>query len=107
MRILLDENVPAQLARALPGHEVLTVPRMRWAGIKNGRLLRLAAGSFDVFVTIDRSIRHQQVLPEELAMIHLEVPDNKPETVIVLAPRILDELEAMRPGDSIRISAHR
>jgi hypothetical protein len=33
---------------------------MRWSGIRNGALLRLAAREFEVFITIDRSIEHQQ-----------------------------------------------
>ena len=45
MRILLDECLPARLRRDLPGHEVLTVPRAGWAGVKNGKLLRLIAES--------------------------------------------------------------
>ena len=33
--ILLDECLPARLRRDLPGHEVLTVPRAGWAGIRS------------------------------------------------------------------------
>ena len=58
MHILLDECLPARLRRDLPGHEVLTVPRAGWAGVKNGRLPRLIAdsGKFDVFLTMDRKL---------------------------------------------------
>ncbi len=45
MRLLLDECLPARLRHDLPGHEVQTVPGMGWAGIKNGKLLRLIADS--------------------------------------------------------------
>jgi hypothetical protein len=31
-----------------------------WSGVKNGELLRRAAGVCDVFVTLDRSLQHQQ-----------------------------------------------
>ncbi len=70
MRVLLDECLPARLRRDLPGHEVVTVPQAGWAGIKNGKLLRLIAesGQFDVFLTMDKSLPHQQlpvVLPPE------------------------------------------
>ena len=57
MRVLLDEHVDRRLARDLPGHDVSTVPQMRWAGIRNGDLLALADGQFDVFVTVDRKRR--------------------------------------------------
>ena len=41
MKVVLDECLPRKLKRALPGHDVATVPEMGWAGIKNGPLLRL------------------------------------------------------------------
>jgi predicted nuclease of predicted toxin-antitoxin system len=41
MRILLDECLPKDLARELPGHTVQTVAQAGWAGISNGKLLRL------------------------------------------------------------------
>lgn len=52
MKILLDECVPGRLGRDLIGHDVITVPSMGWAGIKNGALLRLADGAFDAFITV-------------------------------------------------------
>lgn len=42
MRILLDENLDWRLARSLPGHEVESVQKNGWAGIKNGALLARA-----------------------------------------------------------------
>jgi predicted nuclease of predicted toxin-antitoxin system len=59
MRILLDECLPKDLARELPGHVVKTVPQAGWAGISNGKLLRIIAESakFDVFLTMDKNCR--------------------------------------------------
>jgi len=52
MRILLDECMPASLAREFSGHEVFTAPKMGWAGFKNGALLgRAVEGRFEVFLT--------------------------------------------------------
>jgi hypothetical protein len=42
MHILLDEDIPRRLSEHLPGHEVSTVPRCGWSGVKNGKLLTLA-----------------------------------------------------------------
>ena len=42
MRVLLDENLPHDLAAELVGHDVATVHSLGWAGIKNGELLRKA-----------------------------------------------------------------
>jgi len=53
-KVLLDENLPRDLAAALPEFEVWTVGRAGWGGIKNGELLRRASAEFDVFVTADK-----------------------------------------------------
>jgi predicted nuclease of predicted toxin-antitoxin system len=55
VNILLDECVPARLARSFLGHSAITVQRRGWAGIKNGELLALAEKEFDVFVTVGSS----------------------------------------------------
>ena len=60
MNILLDECVDRRLARDLVGHLVSTVPKMGWAGIKNGALLALAEKEFEAFVTVDRKISVEQ-----------------------------------------------
>lgn len=62
MRILLDEDLPRRLAAILAGHEVSTVQRSGWTGIKNGKLLGLAAAEFDVFLTMDGNLEFQQNL---------------------------------------------
>ena len=63
MRVLLDECVSKRLGRALIGHVVRTVPQEGWSGKKNGELLALmAAAGFEVLLTVDQGIRHQQNL---------------------------------------------
>ena len=61
MRLLLDECVSRLLKRgfAVHGHECLTVSEVGLAGKKNGELLLLAEGKFDVFITIDKNLRYQ------------------------------------------------
>ena len=57
MRILLDEQLPLQLAPYLKGHDVRTVQQQGWAGLKNGVLLEKAAAvGFEVFLTSDQNI---------------------------------------------------
>ena len=62
MRILLDESLPRPLARLLLGHEVRTVDEMGWSGTRNGPLLALAAADFEVLLTADQNLEHQQSL---------------------------------------------
>ena len=60
MRLLLDESVPAKLRRSLSSHEVRTVVEMGWSGVRNGKLLALAASQFDAFITVDKNLPYQQ-----------------------------------------------
>lgn len=76
MKILLDECVPFPLARALAGHDCTTAQACGWGGFKNGDLLRLAEGRFDVFVTADKNLRYQQKLAgRELPILELSTND--------------------------------
>jgi len=71
LRILFDRNVPVGVRRFLAGHEVRTVVEMTWPSqLENGELLEAVA--FDVLVTSDQNIRHQQNLRgRKLALIVL------------------------------------
>ena len=101
MRIILDECLPARLRRDLSGHEVQTVPRAGWAGIKNGKLLQLiaASGQFDIFLTMDKSLPHQQQLKTlPFAVVILRAASNNIEDVRPLMPEILRRLPEFQPG---------
>jgi predicted nuclease of predicted toxin-antitoxin system len=62
MRILLDESLPRRLRGAFPGHDVATAAEAGWSGLSNGELLQLAAERFDLLVTADQNLQHQQNL---------------------------------------------
>lgn len=105
MKVLLDERLPRRLKQHLPGHAVSTVPEMRWASIKNGALLRLAEPVFDVFITIDANLQHQQDLRSTtLAVVVLVAPDNTIETLAPMMPKVLSALDMGIPaGTMIRV----
>ncbi len=74
MRILFDKNVPVGVRRFLLKHEVYTVVDLKWnPQLENGELLNAAeAAGFDVMITADQNIRHQQNLTgRKLALIVL------------------------------------
>jgi predicted nuclease of predicted toxin-antitoxin system len=101
MRIILDECMPARLRRDLPGHQVQTVPRAGWAGIKNGKLLQLiaASGQFDIFLTMDKSLPHQQQLKAlPFAVVILRATSNNIEDARPLMPEFLRHLAEFQPG---------
>ena len=82
MRILLDECMPELLRRDIAGHQVSTVSEMGWAGTKNGRLLDAAeAAGFDILLTVDRNIEHQQNLRgRSISLVVLDAPSKLPIT---------------------------
>lgn len=63
MKILFDQGTPAPLRRLLHGHAVTTAYECGWASFSNGDLLDAAEqAGFDVLVTTDQNLRHQQNL---------------------------------------------
>ena len=106
MRILLDECVPRRLRRELPDQDVHTVPEMGWSGKKNGELLQLMAGqSFDVLLTVDQSIRHQQNLQKAgFGLIVLIAQTNRLADLVPLMPAAQAALNSIKPGDVVEIT---
>ena len=106
MRILLDENIPVGFAAELSGHQVDTVTGVGWAGVKNGKLLSLASRTYDAFVTMDRSIEHQQNVSElPFGIVLLRAPSNRLIHLRPLVPTILSELESLTPGQLRHVGA--
>ncbi|HQU94079.1 MAG TPA: hypothetical protein PLK77_17405, partial [Pyrinomonadaceae bacterium] len=91
MRIVIDECVPRIAKRGLPSRSIVSVQEMGWAGVKNGKLLKLVADEFDVFITSDQNLRFQQNLAAiDLAVIVL--PSNQVPVVKLLLPAIDEAL---------------
>jgi predicted nuclease of predicted toxin-antitoxin system len=102
MRILLDEDLPRRLGALLVGHEVSTVQRSGWSGIKNGKLLQLAAANFDVFLTMDGNLEFQQNLATlPIAVLVVEAASNRMGHLAPLVPNVLKELNHL-PARSLR-----
>jgi hypothetical protein len=106
MRIILDECLPRPLAGLLTGHAVKTVRQMRWHGKQNGELLALVGRHFDVFITVDQSLPHQQNLKRlKIGLLILKTRSNKLEDIVPHLPEILVVLRQMKPGQVQRIPA--
>jgi len=103
VNILLDECVPARLARELAPHSVTTVQRRGWAGIKNGDLLALAQNEFDVLITVDRKLSKEQDLTNfTIAVVLLRAATNRLEHLRPLAGKILEKL-ADAPAGAVSV----
>jgi hypothetical protein len=106
MRILLDEDLPRRFGALLVDHEVSTVPRSGWAGIKNGKLLALAATRFDVFITMDQNLEFQQNLATlPIAVLIIKAVSNRLEHLAPLVPDVLQALNHMQPRTLRRVGA--
>ena len=61
MRVLFDQATPVPIREFLIGHTVRTAAQEHWDTLKNGDLLTAAErAGFEVFLTTDKNIRHQQ-----------------------------------------------
>jgi hypothetical protein len=102
VNILLDECTPRVVKKRLPELNIQTVQEMGWSGLKNGDLLAVAEGQFDVFVTTDKNLRYQQNLQgRKLAVLLL------PSNQVPIVERLINDIEAklmtIQAGDFIAI----
>ena len=108
MKVLLDECIDRKFARELTNCEVMTVPQMGWAGVKNGQLLALAAAEFDVFVTVDRSLSFQQNLSQfDMAIVVLQSTSNRFTDLKPLAPKVMAILPTATKGQATVVGTPR
>jgi hypothetical protein len=105
VRVLLDEQLPRQLASYLVGHDVRTVQQESWAGLNNGELLtRAEAAGFSVFLTGDQSLEFQQNLSKRrLGVVVLCADSNALEDLLPLIPVALAAIEGVQPGQVARV----
>ena len=63
MLVLFDQGTPVPMRTFLAGHTVETAAQRGWDKLRNGELLEAAEeAGFEVLVTPDKNIRHQQNL---------------------------------------------
>lgn len=107
MRVLLDEQLPRQLAPYLVGHDAVTVHQQGWAGLKNGDLLKAAeTAGFQVFITADQQLPYQQNLASSaLFVVVLVAASNAIEDLLPAVPDALVAMAAPRAGQVLRVSA--
>ena len=103
MKILLDENLPWRLKSDFSEIETLAVQDMKWEGIKNGELLRrMNENGFDVLLTFDKNIPHQQNLAKcGIRVVVLGAPSNKYLDLRPLVGKVIDILREPFKGAKI------
>ena len=102
MRILLDEGVPDILQKRFTHLSIVTVQELAWRGIKNGVLLDLMTGQFELLITTDKNIPFQQdLLKRQISAIVL--PSNRIRILKRLLPQIESAISTIKPGEAIEI----
>ena len=102
MKVLLDECLPLDFRHSFPKHETHTAEWAGFKGRKNGDLLRAAeAAGYDVLLTVDQGIPHQQPsVGRRISIIVIRSQTNQLEDLVPLADAIVRALEAIEPGQT-------
>jgi predicted nuclease of predicted toxin-antitoxin system len=112
MLILLDENLLSRKLKRLiveAGYTVCNVDNMGWRGTKDRDLLALAnAHPFDVFITADKNLPHQQnTSTYQLRIIVLNTKTTKPDYLIPLIEQACLIIPMLTAGSIILIDDDR
>jgi predicted nuclease of predicted toxin-antitoxin system len=102
MKILIDECLPAEISEKFAelGHECQTAREAGFGSKKNGELLTVAEGRWDVLVTSDKNIRFQQNMSgRKIAILVLRARSTRISDLVPLIPACVQILGAIRPGE--------
>lgn len=104
-RILFDENMPRLLHRELPEFEVRTVQEEGWTGLSNGALLREAQTKFEVLVTVDKRLQHQQnIATFRIAIVVISAQSTRLVHMRPLIPKLKQAIGQARPGTVVSVA---
>ena len=94
MKVLLDECVTKRLKNHLKGFDVYTVFQMGWSGVKNGNLISLCvANNFDVLLTIDKNMMHQQNIEKQpITIVVFNSLSSKLEELALFVPYFSEKI---------------
>ena len=102
MRILLDEGVPDIIQKRLKQFSIATVQELQWRGTKNGALLDLMTGRFELIITTDKNLPYQQNLTKRgLAAIIL--PSNRIRILNRIMTEIASAIDKIHPGEVVEL----
>ncbi len=106
MKILIDECVPAGLKEniAALGHECQTVRQAGFGSKKNGELLTLAEGQWDLLLTTDRNIKYQQNMTgRNVSILILHAKSNRMKDLVPLMPACAQALLSIQIGQVVEV----
>ncbi len=104
MLILFDHGTPKGLARLLSGHTVHTAQSKGWETLSNGALLSAAEqAGFELLLTTDRRIRHQQNLRARRIALVVLIGSTKWTLIRHHVDRIAAAVASATPGSYAEI----
>jgi predicted nuclease of predicted toxin-antitoxin system len=98
--VLLDESIPETLRREFSASLAVETVRYRgWTGLKNGMLLRAAEADFDVLVTVDKGLLHQQnIRARDIAVVILDAGGTTFADLVPMVPAVESAIREATPG---------
>jgi predicted nuclease of predicted toxin-antitoxin system len=106
MKLLLDECVPRKIRLLFEADGIFceTVRDAGWSGKENGELLSLAEQQYEVLLTIDKNIRHQQnLVGRNISILIIRTASNDYEDIRHHIPAAIEALKRIRPGQFIEV----
>lgn len=103
MKVLFDQGTPAPLRRYPTEYAVDTLAEKGWSNKDNGALLDLAEQEgYDLFVTTDQNLRHQQNLAGRRIGIAVLLSANWNEIRLCIG-KTVQAIATVRPGEVIEV----
>jgi hypothetical protein len=102
VRILFDQGTPAPLKEHLAGHQVDTAFEKGWSTLRNGELLARAEAEYDLFVTTDQKLEHQQNLSGRRLAI-LVLPTTSWPRLRLMTAEIAAAVNRIKPGQYLAL----
>ena len=104
MKLLFDQGTPAPLAKQLRDDSVDTLAEKGWSEKSNGELLDLAEREgYEVLVTTDQSLQHQQQLAGRQVGVVVLLTTNWHQ-VRLRTREIRQAIAAVRPGEVVEVA---
>ena len=104
MRVLFDQGTPVPLRNALHHHLVETAFERGWQSLSNGELLEAAeAVGFELLVTTDQNLRHQQNLASRRIAVLVLGATSWPR-IQQHTDRIVEAIDALGNGGYLEMS---
>jgi hypothetical protein len=103
VRTLFDQGTLVPLRQSLMHHEVTTAYERNWSSLKNGELLDAAEKQgFEVLVTTNSNLRHQQHLKSRRIVIVVLSTPSRPRLQRAVA-EVIDAVDAASKGSCTEV----